>query len=152
MTYDRWTTEWTSDPRAAHTKHFYNGPSTAKARSVYSLARLELGRFVRLITGHNNLNYFQHRLGLWGTNACRFCESAAETFIHLMEACPRWWQTRTEYFLDNTPSNDMRWSVRSLLDYSYIPAINLAFEGTWAHGDPVDDAATDSMSSDSGST
>ena len=35
----------------------------------------------------------------------------------------------------------MSWSVRNLLDFSYIPGINTAFEGTWAHGDPagVDD-------------
>ena len=31
----------------------------------------------------------------------------------------------------------MEWSVRDLLNFSYIPIINEAFEGTWAHGDPI---------------
>lgn len=46
----------------------------------------------------------------------------------------------------------MRWSARSLLDFSYTPAINDAFEGTWAHGDPIDihnlDESTHSPSND----
>ena len=41
----------------------------------------------------------------------------------------------------------MAWSVRKLLDFSYTPAINEAFEGTWAHGDPPD--ASGQGSSDS---
>ena len=37
----------------------------------------------------------------------------------------------------------MSWSVRDLIDFSFLPAINAAFEGTWAHGDPPDDDASD---------
>ena len=33
------------------------------------------------------------------------------------------------------PRNDLLWSVRSVLNFSYVPAINLAYEGSWAHGD-----------------
>ena len=69
-----------------------------------------------------------------------------ETFIHLIQDCPAWWLTRRECFLDHTPCNDMRWSVRALLDYSYTPKINDAFEGTWAHGDP---RSQDILASDS---
>ena len=120
---------------------------------MYKLARLELGRFVRIITGHNNLNYFQHRIGLWGTRTCRFCNIDDETFIHLTNDCPRWWQTSRDLFCDKLPTNDMTWSVRNLLDYSYNPAINAAFEGTWAHGDPadVDDLGTPGPESDTDS-
>ena len=142
-----WTAEWTSNPQATHTKHFYSGPDPQKAKYVYKLARLELGRFVRLITGHNNLNYFQHRLGLWGESSCRFCHEANETFLHLVTSCPRWHQTRIDFFLDKTPCNDMGWSVRTLLDFSYTPRINAAFEGTSAHWDAP--GADDLDSSDS---
>ena len=31
----------------------------------------------------------------------------------------------------------MTWSVRDLLDFSYTPTVNDAFEGSWAHGDPT---------------
>ena len=36
---------------------------------------------------------------------------------------------------DRIPTDDMMWSVRELLDFSYIPGINEAYEGTWACSD-----------------
>ena len=33
----------------------------------------------------------------------------------------------------------MKWSVRGLLNFSYVPGINEAYEGTWADLDPPDD-------------
>ena len=139
--FRKWCHDWTTSLGAAHTKYFYYSPNPRKAKYVYKLARLELGRFVRLITGHSNLNYFQHKIGLWSSPRCRFCAEDRETFWHLLQSCPSFWRTRREMFV-TTPSNDMTWSVRMLLDFSYIPAINTAFEGTWAHGDPVDNHDT----------
>ena len=49
-----WSSEWSASPQAQATKHFYFAPNKNKARYVYKLARLELGLFVRVITGHNN--------------------------------------------------------------------------------------------------
>ena len=112
---------------------------------MYKLARLELGRFVRLVTGHNNLNWFQNRIGLWHSAECRFCGHNEETFVHLITECPSFWQTRRELFLDRTPQADMTWSVRALLDFTYVPCINDAFEGTWAHSDPLDEMAGESV-------
>ena len=46
----------------------------------------------------------------------------------------------------------MDWSVRDLIDFSYTRSVNEAFEGTWAHSDPIDLANMDSdvtMDSDS---
>ena len=37
---------------------------------------------------------------------------------------------RRELFLDELPTADMKWSVRALLNFSYIPGINDAFEGS----------------------
>ena len=138
-TYGAWQREWLSNAAAQHTKYFYYCASPVKAKFVYKLARLELSRFVRLISGHNNLNYFQHRIGLGPTARCRFCNANDEKFTHLIEDCPRFWATRREMFLDRPPCNDMKWSVRTLLEFSYLPGINEAFEGTWAHNDPPDD-------------
>ena len=45
---------------------------------------------------------------------------------------------RRDLFLDKLPCSDMSWSVRTLLEFSFLPGINEAFEGTWAHGDPAD--------------
>ena len=134
-TYKQWQQEWASSGMATHTKFFYYCANPSKAKFVYKLARLELGRFVRLITGHNNLNYFQHRIGLWGSHVCRFCQEDKETFTHLVTDCPRLWKERRDTFLDRLPGSDMSWSVRALLEFSYLPGVNEAFEGTWAHGD-----------------
>ena len=142
-----WTTAWTNYEGAVHTKQFYSAPCPRKAKYVYNLARLELGRFIRLITGHNNLNYFQHRLGLQESSSCRFCNTATETYRHLVTECPRWRLTRVDLFQDRDPCSDMSWSVRKLLDFSYNPAINEAFEGTWAHNDPP---GTDDLDSSRG--
>ena len=31
----------------------------------------------------------------------------------------------------------MKWSVRGLLEFSYAPGINEAYEGSWVSGDPI---------------
>ena len=49
---------------AKHEKHFYFAPNPQKAKYVIKLAHLELGHFIRLISGHSNLNYFQTRIEL----------------------------------------------------------------------------------------
>ena len=146
--YRMWTNQWMSSPQARETKKFYLGPNRNKAKYVYKLARLELGRFVRVITGHNNLNYFQTRIGLWGNRLCRFCEDRDETFWHLITDCPRLRHTRQDILKDRLPSNDMSWSVRDILDFSYFPSVDAALVGTWAHGDPAGVDDLDSIVSD----
>ena len=116
---------------ANHAKGFYSGPNPNKAKFVYKLARLELGRFVRIITGHNNLNFFQAKLGLTISPTCWFCEMGNETLTHLLGDCPVFTEFGTEIFLDKYPTLDMSWSVRDLLCFSYHPRINEAFEGSW---------------------
>ena len=129
--YKDWRTEWQSYQGANHTKSFYDGPNVSKARFVYKLARLELGRFIRIITGHNNLRFFQTKIGLWGDSACRLCGQGPETITHFIRNCSRMEGKSEEHFLKMLPSPDMKWSVRGLLDFSYIPEINEAFEGEW---------------------
>ena len=141
-----WTKEWQSSPGAQHTIHFYYIPNPHKAKYVYKLARLELGRLIRLVTGHNNLNGFQYRIGLGPTSCCRFCGDDTESFLHVLHSCPCFWQSRRDIFIDQQPSSNMEWSVRDLLEFSYIPTLNEAFEGSWAHADPPN---IDALQSDS---
>ena len=138
IAYDRWTTAWQSLDMAQHSRSFYSGPDHNKARYVYKLARLELGRFVRLVTGHNNLNFFQTKIGLWHDPFCRFCGQGQETLTHMLFSCPCLSREASQIFPRDLPSADMSWSVRELLQFSYVPAINLAMEGSWAHADPPD--------------
>ena len=129
-TYDKWKQEWQSLKVANHASSFYGGPNPRKARFVYKLARLELGRFARIITGHNNLSFFQEKLGLARQSACRFCKQGYETITHLLTLCPRFVSFQRDILGNKIPTSDMKWSVRDLLDFSYIPGINEAFEGT----------------------
>ena len=131
-----WEKEWRELTIANHSRSFYAKPSAKKAKYVYKLARLELGRFIRIITGHNNLNFFQEKLGLTHRATCRLCESGQETITHFTTECPRLQTWRTDILKAGTPTNDMKWSVRELLEFSYIPAINEAYEGTWNSSDP----------------
>ena len=132
-----WQEEWTSHDIARHTKSFYLGPNPGKAKFVYKLARLELGRFVRIVTGHNNLNFFQNKIGLHASKECRFCGEYDETFTHLSTVCPRFFTLQREVFRGGGPTPDMKWSVRGLLEFSYAPGINEAYEGSWVSGDPI---------------
>ena len=141
--YGEWNTEWLTAKSANHTKGFYGGPSQSKARFVYKLARLELGRFARIVTGHNNLNFFQAKLGLHHSGICRFCQTNDETITHLMAVCPVFLSYQRNILLGELPSPDMKWSVRQLLNFSYIPGINDAYEGNWASGDPPAMASDD---------
>ena len=127
--YEEWEREWNSSSLAKHTKTFYKKPDANKAKYVYKLSRLELGRVVRLVTGHNNLNFFQAKLGYSDTGTCRFCNDGEETITHLMGPCVRFIQTRADIFRGIVPGDDMRWSVRELLRFSYTPCINDALEG-----------------------
>ena len=134
--YEEWQKEWADSKIANHTKSFYRGPDRSKARFVYKLARLELGRFVRIITGHNNLGFFQNKIGLSNQRGCRLCGEGDETIMHLLHDCPRLTSARTDIFLDKIPTSDMTWSVRRLLEFSYCRGVNEAYEGNWTNSDP----------------
>ena len=137
--YGTWKEEWTEARIANHTKGFYEGPNPNKARFVYKLARLELGRLARIVTGHNNLGFFQTKIGLHSNPLCRFCEQGYETINHMLTQCPRFVASRLEILNGDVPTSDMKWSVRKLLNFSYIPGLNRAFEGvgggTWDEAD-----------------
>ena len=128
--YDKWETEWKASPTANHAKSFYQGPDRHKARYVYKLARLELGRLVRIVTGHNNLNFFQHKLGYTDTPECRLCGEGDETITHLMTACPPLRASVNDIFGSQTPTPDRKWSVRNLINFSNLPSVNRAYEGS----------------------
>ena len=125
---NKWHCEWQELRMAQHTKTFYSRPDKHKAKFVYKLARLELGRFVRIITGHNNLSFFQNKLGYTNDVSCRLCKEDKETIVHFLTSCPRTRQSSIDHFRDKLPTNDMKWSVRTILEFSYTPLINEAYE------------------------
>ena len=145
-----WGEEWNQQSKAAHSKSFFSRPCPKKSRFIYKLGRQDVGRMVRLISGHNNLNFFQHKIGLWRDPVCRFCGMGNETITHLIAECPCFVQTSRTFFQGSVPGPDMKWSVQSFLRFSYVPAIDDALEGTWNHGgtdDRPDQIMNDSASS-----
>ena len=54
-------------------KLFYNGPDSIKAGYVMKLSRLQLARFIRIISGHNSLFYFRSKVDPDIKPTCRFC-------------------------------------------------------------------------------
>ena len=84
-------------------------------------------RLVEIITGHNNLSYFQFKVDPDVNPLCRFCEEQNETFHHLITDCPRLRQFRT----DNIKHFDGNsWKVAELLNFSYIQEKNDYLERT----------------------
>ena len=152
QTYKAWAREWSECGQANHAKSFYLTPNKNKARYVYKLARLELGRLVRIITGHNNLAFFQNKLGYQQDPRCRLCLQGPETIMHLIKDCPRLRRRSEDIFRDAKPSSNMEWSVRMLLEFSYITGVNEMFEGDWCSEAAFSDTWTNdgSVSEDNG--
>ena len=137
--YGDWSREWQDCGQANHAKTFYLTPNKTKAKYVYKLARLEAGRLVRIITGHNNLAFFQNKLGYQQDSQCRLCNQGPETITHLLNNCPRLRRCASEIFKNGLPSNNMEWSVRALLEFSYVTGVNEMFEGEWNPDIPYSD-------------
>ena len=104
---------------------------------MHKLARVELGRFVGIVMGYNNLNFFPNKIGLRHDEKCRFCKQGHETVTHLMITCPRSVTVQRNILHNKMLMADLTWPVCDLLDFSYVPGITEAMEGTWAHGDPA---------------
>ena len=110
-------------------KQFLPGPDSNKSKYLLKLSRAELGRILRLISGHNGLFYFKHKIDPEISPSCRFCREDDETFYHLATNCPSFHLTQREVFKDKYPIMSGDWNVRDVLRFSYIPAVNDAIEG-----------------------
>ena len=108
---------------------FYGKPDKNQGKYVLKLGRMELSRFIKIITGHNGLFYFKSKIDGQINAECRFCLEAEETFYHLATECPVHRQCREEFFLDKPPITNSKWSVRALLDFSQVNGIREALEG-----------------------
>lgn len=132
-TDENWKLQWTLYNDGRQSKQFYHLPDRNKAKYCYNLNRQELGRFIRIITGHNNL--FYHRSNVDKTRStsplCRFCYKVNETFFHFANDCPCFRLSRFHYFQSKTCFKNGKWSIRKLLDFSNIPSIASALGGNF---------------------
>ena len=78
-------------------------------------------RLVEVVTGHNNLSYFQFKIDPDVNPNCRFCEEQNETFHHFITDCPRLRQFRADTVGEY---NSNKWKPTQILNFCYIPEIN----------------------------
>ena len=131
-----WKLHWSQYNDGRQSKQFYPTINRTKAKYSYNLSRQELGRLIRITTGHNNL--FYHRSNVDKTKStsplCRFCNECNETFYHFATTCPCFRLSRLNFFQNETCFTDGEWSIRQLLDFSNIPSIAAALGGNF---DPI---------------
>ena len=128
--YTIWKQEWVDYKGARMSKQFYPGPDSNQANYILKLGRIELSRVLRLISGHNGLFYFKSKIDPVINPQCRFCLGADETFYHLITDCPAFKISRDSIFLDETIDVTQNWSVRKLLDFSYLAGVREAIDGS----------------------
>ena len=123
-TYNLWTTEWENDKTCRMTKLFLPQPDKNKSKQLMALSRGQMRRLIELITGHNNLNYFQSKIYPEDVSPlCRFCEEEDESFEHLLNECPCFLIARREILQNRLVYRSNDWSYQQLLEFSYIPSI-----------------------------
>ena len=131
---ETWKLEWTQYHDGRQSKQFYPLPNRNKAKYSYNLNRQELGRLIRIVTGHNNLLYHRSNVDKSGSTValCCFCNEFRETFYHFVTECPCFRLSRFHYFQkDSCFDENGQWSIRKLLDFSKIPSIDAALGGSF---------------------
>ena len=119
-----WLRRWQNTPKHDATKFFWKYPDKNKSRGILNLCRTDLALLIKAVTGQNFLSYHQSKINIDISKFCRLCEESEETFIHLVDNCPRLEQTRRDIFLDKRMGNDHTWSIRRLMRFIHLPAIN----------------------------
>ena len=118
---NKWKLRRTTSKEYKHSKLFLEKPNPNLARKILQLPRLKMKKLVEIITGHNNLSYFQFKIDPDVNPLCRFCEENNETFHHFITDCPRLRQFRLDTIRNFSSGN---WKSQHLLNFSYIPEIN----------------------------
>ena len=123
-----WQGEWGRYTEARQSKIYHPKQNKAKAKITIQWNKLQLGRFIRATTGHNNLLYHLYNMDNHISETCRFCLEGREEFNHLMFDCPAlWWERHTINAQDPDHSEPASWTAQQILDFTFFPRINEAF-------------------------
>ena len=106
-------------------KLYHGSIDKSVSSSVISWNKLQLGRYIRAVTGHNNLLYHLHNID---NSISPICLDAREEFHHLANDCPALWLERQTINAQNqehcTPET---WTPLQVVNFTYFPKINEAF-------------------------
>ena len=83
-----------------------------------------LSTWIKGITGHNNLAYFQSKLNYEIDPTCRLCLQANETLHHLMTDCEATTSLQMDLLKNKIPLPDMTWSVKEINSFIHHPLIH----------------------------
>ena len=83
-----------------------------------------LSAWIRGITGHNNLAYFQSKLNPEIDPTCRLCRQDNETMHHLMTSCEATSKLQLDILQNKIPLPDMSWSVIKINNFLHHPIIH----------------------------
>ena len=123
-----WQREWEVYPDARQSKIYYPKINKNKAKHTILWNKMQLGRLIRAVTGHNNLLYHLSNMDNQISPICRFCLEENEEFQHLAMDCPAlWWECHTINAQDPSHSSPDTWTPQQILDFSLFPKINEAF-------------------------
>ena len=81
---------WNTLPGLRHSKLFINKVDNQLARKLRKSNKSNLRSVIQIVTGHNSLNYFQHKLGNVLSPNCTQCEESEETGYHFLCECPKY--------------------------------------------------------------
>ena len=95
---------------------------------MLQLGRKKLGKIIRIITGHNELNYHRNNVDSNIEKDCRFCLEDDITAWHVMNECPVFSNTWRNILLGKNLVAD-EWKVETLVKLFSIKAIDAALEG-----------------------
>ena len=121
-----WDTMWTRYSHARQTKFFYATQDKAKGKSVMAFSRLQLGRYIRIISGTNNLLYHRSNIDPDINPMCRLCREVQESFIHLITECPALWSEQNAFRGNCGEIEDgaTNYKPEHILDFSYLERVN----------------------------
>ena len=123
-----WQREWVLYPDARQSKLYYPKVDKNKAKRTILWNKMQLGRLIRAVTGHNNLLYHLFNMDNHISAICRFCLEENEEFNHLANDCPAlWWERHTVNAQDPQHSTPSLWTPQQILDFTLFPKINEAF-------------------------
>ena len=121
----RWNKEWNLCPKGRQTKLYHPVRDHGKSNKLIQWSRLKLGRYIRVVTGHNNLLYHLHNMDSSISPVCRFCLQSNEEFYHLANDCPPlWWERHLISAQD--PEHVDNWTIDQIISFAYLPSINQA--------------------------
>lgn len=142
---EMWDRSWAAYGEARQSKQFYSGQNKIRAKELCHLSRYQLGRIIRVTSGHNQLGYHQHVIYRNLSPLCRYCNAPRETFAHWVDDCPAFARERQDIFAGQRVLYNDNWEVSQVLEFTKIHRVKMAL----SHYEPVNDPAVSDI--DSGS-